>query len=97
MWFQSGGETPGTIVQGGSRNFITYLFLKVEMKTILIISVTLLLSACGSSENYQPRAPQEVCSGKLERIDGKHYRMTCADGQVMNYTSYKYDIKVNGQ
>jgi hypothetical protein len=61
------------------------------MKIIAIFAV-LLLAACGPSEPYKEPVPQEVCTGKLEMVTGKHYRMTCEDGRIIDYTSYKYNM-----
>lgn len=63
------------------------------MKTIAVVGLVSLLAACsGESEPYREPVPQEVCAGKLEKVTGMHLRMTCENGRVINYTSYKYDM-----
>lgn len=63
------------------------------MKTVLIISLVSLLAACGPSVERQ-EIPQDVCVGKLQMVTDRHLRMTCDNGQVINYTSYKYPMTV---
>ena len=63
------------------------------MKTVLIVTLASLLSACGPSEP-RPEMPMDVCTGRLEVVTDRHLRMTCDDGRVINYTSYKYAMTV---
>ena len=81
------------------------------MKIAMTVALTLLLMGCVEKSNrVAPQAesrseiPQEfsavtsateVCSGRLEKLTDRHLRMTCDNGAVFNYTSYKYPITVN--
>jgi len=59
------------------------------MKIIAIFGLVSLLTACGPKT--EP-IPQKVCDGKLEKVTGMHLRMTCDNGKVIDYTSYKYNM-----
>lgn len=81
------------------------------MKLALTIALVLLLTGCveknipvPSVTEAQSEIPQEfsafgsraeVCSGRLEKVTERHLRMTCDNGAVFNYISYKYPMTVN--